>query len=145
LDAGQAERQAANSYMPNNGQLIAAGGQLANSIAQNGAVGGVVGFVAGELFQTDSKAGISVAIMKKPVLYKNFFGFTNVKSSEKNGEINGSSTIYYRLEKGNEASADVVLKMTVDQWSKQFLVNDSLPAASIATATSTESASPEAR
>lgn len=134
LDIGRADRQAANSFMPNHGQVASMSGQIAGA-AMSGGAGGLVGFAIGALWNTDSKLLIQGNV---------------VDSSNQDDWQLHSATIFYNLEKGKEATDDVVLKMAVEQWIKHYVVFDTPevpivdpltePTEAIATATATPEA-----
>jgi hypothetical protein len=46
------------------------------------------------------------------------------KSTVDDGTFTNGVTVKYKLEKENEATEDLVLKMLVDQWVKLYLVID---------------------
>ena len=113
--------------------------------AAGGAVG-LVGFVAGQLFDTDTKLVIMARTFKKPVFPKSADGSRmgiNTSSTDKDGLTMGGLKVFYKLEKGKEASDDVVLKMAVNQWIKHYIIFDAptlqaaTPAAPVAQDTST--------
>ena len=129
LDYAKAEQAAAYSTGPNAGQVIATSGQLAGSIANSvhtaaGGAGGLIGFVAGALFNTDTKLVATGIFYKDPVIAKvGLFGVKGL-ASKSNVIIHNTASIFYKLEKGKEASDDVVLKMAADQWIKHYVVFD---------------------
>lgn len=138
LDMASADRQAANSAMPNASQVASGGGQLIGAVLSGarsaaGGGGGLVGFVAGALFNTDSKLLILVTAYKKPVYRKGFAG-RGVGSDSKDSDAHAGAVakIFFKLEKGKEAPDDVVLKMAMDQWIKHYVIFDSLPQSPVA-------------
>lgn len=132
MDMVNADAQAAHSTIPSNANIF--GGISAGITA---GIPGVLAFASGGLFQTDSKTSLMAMVMLKPVKTKGMFG-EKINSSVKDGTFTNSVQVKYRLEKGNEATEDIVLKMLVDQWIKLYVVADGEPvAASAATATET--------
>lgn len=132
LDMASADRAAAYSAVPNSGQVIAEGGQLVGSVVNNlhtavGGGGALVGFAAGAMFQ-DTKLVITVMLSKTPELTKSrgLFGGGDEKTfmTGKDGMRFGILKVFYKLEKGKEASDDIVLKMAIDQWIKHYLIFD---------------------
>ena len=118
LDISKADKYAANSYVPNAGQVATHVGALANSVLSGG-VNGAAGWVIAELLQTDSYSTISGSLRKDAVLKKGFFG---EKLTGSDDEIyGGTARVFYKLEKGKEASDDIVLKMVVNEWIDHFM------------------------
>jgi hypothetical protein len=123
IDLGRAEQAAAYSALPNTGQVVGGGGQLIGAVSNGarsaaGGAGGLVGFAVGALWNSDSKLTFT----------------TSVINSDNGDFFTKSANIFYRLEKGKEASDDVVLKMAVDQWINHFVVFDTPPETPVATA-----------
>lgn len=139
LDMAKADQAAAYTSSPNSGQVVAGGGQMLGAVVNGargaaGGAGGLIGFVAGALFNTDTKLVLSVGVTKDPAIGKvGLFGIVGLKSSSDRIDIDTAS-IFYRLEKGHEASDDIVLKMAADQWIKHYVIFDS-PAMEAATPT----------
>ncbi len=120
LDMFKADQAAMHSSLPNRQQASSMIGQIAGAAMSGPA--GLVGFAAGALFNTDSKLLLQAASFKDPKIGKvGLFGVKGILSSESKSH---SAKIFYNLEKGNEASDDIVLKMAIDQWIKHFIVFD---------------------
>jgi hypothetical protein len=130
LDMAKADQAAAYSALPNAGQVAAGGGQMIGAVMNSarstaGGVGGLVGFLAGELFNTDSKMLLQTGVYKDPIYAKvGLFGIRGIKSTSDDSIHQPSLKIFYKLEKGKEASDDVVLKMAIDEWIKHYVVFD---------------------
>ena len=129
LDLAKADQAAKYSAMPNAGQVVSGAGGLAGAamnsagrIAGGGATG-VVGYLAGALFETDSKLIISAISYKSPSAIKTWRG-NFIKAND--GDSAETAKVFYKLEKGKEASINVVLKMAVDQWISQYVVFDGI-------------------
>ena len=129
LDIARADKAAAYSALPNAGQVASGGLQLAGAsmnsagrIAGGGATG-AVGFLAGALFETDSKLIITGTYAKKPIYTK---GWTSrgMRSSTSDGDGWNVAKVFYKLEKGKEASDDVVLKMAIEEWIRETVIFD---------------------
>jgi hypothetical protein len=125
LDMARADLAAAYTPMPNSGQVIGGSVQMLgagiNSIGTPaGGAGGVLGFAMGAMFNTDSKLYISAMEFKNPSSLQNSHG-SFVHSADVH-QAGGS--VFYRLEKGNQAADDVVLKMAVNEWIKHFVIFD---------------------
>ncbi len=128
LDMAKADRQAANSYVPNADQVIGGGIQMMGAVlstasSAGGGATGLVGFIAGQLFNTDTKLVIAGLVAKNPI-YTKGWGARGMRSSKNNGDSFGVARVFYKLEKGKEASDAVVLKMAIDQWIKRFVIFD---------------------
>ncbi len=124
LDLVSANKQAAYSAMPNSQQIASGAGNLAHAVitginSGGGGAAGLAGFVIGQLFDTDSKLGIVASFQKDPVKSKGFFGEKISGSDDEH--YSGVANIHYKLEKGKEASDDIVLKMAVDEWIDHFM------------------------
>lgn len=129
LDIAKADQAAAYTSGPNAGQVIAGGGQMVGAVynslhAAAGGVGGLVGFAAGALFNTDSKLVISVTTAKNPKYTKGWAARGVRSTLDSGGDNSGVAKVFYKLEKGKEASDDIVLKMAIDQWIKHFVIFD---------------------
>lgn len=122
LDMVKADQQAANTLMPTHNQVASMSSQVIGA-AMSGGVVGLAGFALGALYNTDSKLLIQAISYKDPVMGKvGLFGLSKgIQSSSYEVQ---NATVFYKLEKGKEASDDVVLKMAVDQWIKHFIVFD---------------------
>lgn len=123
-----ADKQAAHSLLPSSGTIAINSGALIAGTVING-VPGAVGFLIGGLYPTDSKGIMAAEVLINPVITHGFFGMTGISSTTKDGVIFDTIMVRYKLEKGNEASDDTVLKMVVDQWIKRYLATDSQPVA----------------
>jgi hypothetical protein len=133
MDMSNADVKAAHSSMPNNENIY--GAASAGIVA---GVPGLVAFASGGLFPTDSKTVLNAMVLLKPVKTKGMFGGDKVGSSVDGGTFTNGVTVKYKLEKGNEATEDLVLEMLVDQWVKQYMVIDGASvAASAVTASDT--------
>lgn len=120
LDMFKADQAAMHSSLPNRQQTSSMIGQIAGAAMSGPA--GLVGFAAGAIFNTDSKLLLQAASFKDPKIGKvGLFGVKGILSSESKSH---GAKIFYNLEKGNEASDDIVLKMAIDQWIKHFIVFD---------------------
>ena len=125
LDIVRADRAAAYTPAPNIGQVVGGVGQMIGSGINSagtaaGSAGGLVGFAIGALFNTDSKLYISAMEFKNPTRLENSHGsFVTSNDAHQAG-----ASVFYRLEKGKEATDDVVLKMAVDEWIKHFVIFD---------------------
>lgn len=116
MDMGNADAKAAHSRAPN---AVNVGGAAAAGIVAG--VPGVLAFASGALFTTDSKTTLNAMVLLKP---------NSRKSTVDDGTFTNGVLVKYKLEKGNEATEDIVLKMLVDQWIKLYLVTDGAPVAS---------------
>lgn len=119
MDMSNAEAKAAHSRAPN---AVNIGGAVAAGVVAG--IPGVLAFASGGLFPTDSRTTLNAMVLLKP--NKN-------KSTVDGGTFTNGVTVKYKLEKGNEATEDLVLKMLVDQWVKLYIVADA-PAANSAQA-----------
>ena len=149
LDMAKADQAAAYSALPNAGQVAAGGGQMIGAVMNSarsaaGGVGGLVGFLAGELFNTDSKLLLQTGVYKDPIYAKvGLFGIRGIKSTSDDSIHQPSLKIFYKLEKGKEASDDVVLKMAIDEWIRHYVVFDTpVPTQDVAVPVSAAEASP---
>lgn len=134
MDMSNADAKAAHSNMPSTPNIIGAAG--AGVVA---GIPGLVAFASGGLFPTDSKTVLNAMVLIKPVKTKGTFGGEKTSSSVSDGTFTNGVTVKYKLEKGNEATEDLVLKMLVDQWIKLYWVIDGTPvAASAVAATNTQ-------
>lgn len=124
MDMSNADVQAAHSNMPSTVNIMGAAG--AGIVA---GIPGIVAFASGGLFPTDSKTVLNAMVLLKPVKSKGMFGGEKVASSVDGGTFTNGVAVNYKLEKGNEATEDLVLKMLVDQWIKLYLVMDGVPIA----------------
>ena len=145
LDMARADRAAAHTYAPNAGQVIATGGQLAGAVANSvhtaaGGAGGAVGFLIGAMWE-DTKLGLLAMVAKKPSFFQNSSGNTYVKGDDIS---NNGLKVFYKLEKGKEASDDVILKMAIDQWIKEYVIQDEVTPAQAAPAPAATPAAPVA-
>ena len=143
LDMARADRAAAHTYAPNAGQVIATGGQLAGAVANSvnaaaGGAGGAVGFLIGWMWE-DTKLALIVGVTTKPSFYKNSSGNTYVHGDDTS--IDGLK-VFYKLEKGKEASDDVILKMAIDQWIKEYVIQDEVAPTQAAPAPAATPAAP---
>ena len=125
LDLARADQAAAYTPMPNAGQVIGGVGQMIgagiNSIGTPaGGAGGLVGFAMGAMFNTDSKLYISAMEFRNPSRRENSHG-SSVHSEDVH---QAGASVFYKLEKGNQAADDVVLKMAVNEWIKHFVISD---------------------
>lgn len=124
IDIVRADKQAGYSASPNSSQVATHAGALANSVLSgigNGGGGavGLAGWAIAELLQSDSNFGIIGTIFKEPTKYKGFLG-ERIKGSD-DKRYGTMSFVFYKLEKGKEASDDVVLKMGVNEWIDHFM------------------------
>ncbi len=135
MDMSNADAKAAYSNMPSTPNIIGAAG--AGVVA---GIPGLVAFATGGLFPTDSKTVLNAMVLIMPVKTKGTFGGEKIGSSISDGTFTNGVTVKYKLEKGNEATEDLVLKMLVDQWIRLYWVIDgSTPiAASAVAATNTQ-------
>lgn len=130
LELAKADQEIAYSAAPNANQVATGGAQLVTAVMSTsgkiagGGATGVVGFVAGALFNSDSKLVISVQSFQKPEYTKGFGGRGVQSTIGWDGIKHGVAKVFYKLEKGKEASDDVVLKMAVDQWIKHYMIFD---------------------
>jgi len=109
LDMEDANEASAHSVLPSSSN---AGAAIA-SVVSGGLVGGV-GFVA-ILAGVDNKAVMSGFSLHKPIDEKMF-----KSHQEKDAQFNNRVTVKYVLDKKDKASEDVILKMVVDQYIKQY-------------------------
>jgi hypothetical protein len=126
LDMAKADQSAAHSSLPSVGKVGSMGAQAVGAVLSGGAAG-LVGFAVGALWDTDSYLSVSAVSHVKPVYKTGFFNIKSFVSSVDDGIHNHYAKVSYKLEKGKEASDDVVLKMAVDQWIKNFIVFDTAP------------------
>ena len=124
MDMSNADAKAAHSNMPNNANIY---GTVSAGVAAG--IPGVVAFASGGLFSTDSKTVLNAMVLLKPVKTKGFLG-EKVSSSIDGGTFTDGVLVKYKLDKNNEATEDLVLKMLVDQWIKMYVVADVPVAAS---------------
>lgn len=130
LDLADADKKAAYSSRPSTEQVVVNGGALIGGIVTSGP-GAILGFAVGSMFPVDSKSMISAQVIMKPVITKGMFG-ENITSELKDGSFTNSIQVNYKLEKGNEATDDIALKMVADQWIKKFVLFDMKPSAPVA-------------
>lgn len=128
MDMANADAKAEHSMMPSTVNIY--GGISAGITA---GIPGVMAFASEGLFPADSKTSLMAMVMLKPVKTKGFMG-EKVSSSVKDGTFTNSVQVKYKLEKGNEATEDLVLRMLVDQWVKMYVVADA-PVVPVAAAT----------
>lgn len=121
MDMSSADAKAAHSRVPN---AVNVGGAAAAGVVAG--IPGVLAFASGALFPTDSKTTLNAMVLLKP---------DSRKSTVDDGTFTNGVLVKYKLEKGNEATEDLVLKMLVDQWIKLYVVSDIAPAAASATET----------
>ena len=126
LEMAKADQAAAYSAAPNAGQVIGGGIQLAGAVINSvhtaaGGTGGAVGFIAGAIFNSDSKAVLQVMTFKNPTT-RTWRGASF--ATGKDGDKVANAKVFYKLEKGKEASDDTVLKMAVDQWIQHYVIID---------------------
>ena len=124
IDIVKADKQVAHSALPNANQVANHVGTLANSVLSgvgNGVGGatGLAGWVIAEMLQTDSNFKISTTLFKNPTKYKGFLG-ERIKGSD-DVRYGTAAFVFYKLEKGKEASDDIVLKMAVNEWIDHFM------------------------
>jgi len=121
MNMSDADAKAAHSRAPN--AVDVSGAATAGIVA---GIPGVLAFASGALFQTDSKTTLNAMVLLKP---------NSRKSTVDDGTFTNGVFVKYKLEKGNEATEDLVLKMLVDQWIKLYVVSDIASAAASATET----------
>jgi hypothetical protein len=99
-----------------------------------GAVGGgagVLGAVASLFIQTDERTSLIGFVSIKP----EHKGPNFIMSAEKN-DHGANLLLKYRLEKDNKAQDDTIFKIMVEQWIKQYMINDTVVAPSTASSAS---------
>lgn len=121
MSNANAKAKAAHSRIPN---AVNVGGAAAAGVVAG--IPGVLAFASGALFPTDSKTTLNAMVLLKP---------NSRKSTVDDGTFTNGVTVKYKLENGNEATEDLVLKMLVDQWITLYVVSDIAPAAASATET----------
>lgn len=123
LSIVDANNSAANSALPNKAQIASVGGQIINGVLTGGVIPGLVGAAAVLIYNPDSKVMLSGMVVKNAYVRKGWVGNGALVSKD---EKYGSSFLKttYKLEKNNEAPANIVLEMAVDQWIKKFVIND---------------------
>jgi hypothetical protein len=89
-------------------------------VAAVGGGAGVLGAVASLFIQTDERTSLMGFVSIKPE-YK---GPNFLMSSEKN-DHGANLLVKYRLEKENKAQDDIILKVMIEQWIKQYMVKES--------------------
>lgn len=104
LSMKDADKAAEHSALPNSNQVRDNAGAFIGSALAVGP-GGAVAFLAGGLFGGDSKT--------------NLVGNIRIKQGDK--QFIDTPVIKYRLEKGKEASEDLVLKALTDLWIKRYI------------------------
>ncbi|MDD5056546.1 MAG: hypothetical protein PHQ60_02135 [Sideroxydans sp.] len=128
ITTASVDSKAAYSMLPNAGQVtVNAGGAIASALTSGPA--GVVGFLIGGLYQSDSKGLMFVEVLQNPVVTRGWRGNENIGSGISNGTFAEGLHVYYRLEKDKEAQDDTIMKMLIDQWIKRYLVLDTEPVA----------------
>lgn len=127
MDMSNADAKATHTNTPSTQNII--GAASAGVVA---GIPGLVAFASGGLFPTDSKTVLNAMVLLKPVKTKGMFGGEKVSSSVDGGTFTNGVTVKYKLEKGNEATENLVLEMLVDQWVKQYMVIDGSPVAASA-------------
>lgn len=126
LNLADADKAAANSYLPN-GQQLASGAGVAITAISLG-IPGIVGSIAGLVFQTDSNLVVTGQFHANPIFHEGVFA-NSIQSKDKDGSKDGLLKVYYNLESGKEASDDIVLKMAADQWIVRFMKKQQVVAA----------------
>jgi hypothetical protein len=127
IDISNVEKQAAYSALPTAGQVVGGGGQMIGSVvnsarsAAGGGAGGLIGFAIGALWSSDSKLVFQGSVITDPVI-KIKDGRGLVADYCKFSLV--TTKIFYKLEKGKEATDDIVFKMAVDQWLKHYVIFD---------------------
>jgi hypothetical protein len=128
ISMDSANKNLAHSMVPDSNKVSGMAIQAAG-FAKNLGNNGLVGYVAGAIFDglSDSKVVLRVNVVEKPAIQKGWFDSIGLMSLTNNFNTKIAS-ISYVLEKGKEASDDIVLKMAVDKWIDTFVVFDAPPA-----------------
>lgn len=132
----KANNNAAHSIMPDSGKLAANAGALAGAVMSGGVFAGV-GYIAGAFIPTDESAFLTATVSKKPKFHQGgFFGIDSIISSVDDGDIYKHLGVKYRLDKEDQASDELILKLMVELWIKYNMVLDA-PVATNATPAAT--------